>query len=105
MMQSTLDTIGDLFRSQIHGIRRCGAAALDLAYVAAGWFDAFFEYRLSPWDIAAGAIIIQESGGTVSDCFGNPIALSQAASLCATNGKLHQSMIDVVGNRIPKRPS
>lgn len=105
MMQSTLDTIGDLFRCQIHGIRRCGAAALDLAYVAAGWFDAFFEYRLSPWDIAAGAVIIQESGGTVSDCFGNPIALNQASSLCATNGKLHQSMIDVVGNRIPKRPS
>jgi len=105
MMQSTLDTIGDLFRCQIHGIRRCGAAALDLAYVAAGWFDAFFEYRLSPWDIAAGAVIIQESGGTLSDCSGNPVPLNHATSLCASNRKLHQSMIDIVGNRLPKRPS
>lgn len=103
MMRSTLDTIGDLFRCQIHGIRRCGAAALDLAYVAAGWFDGFFEYRLSPWDIAAGAVIIQEAGGTLSDCRGNPVALHHSSSVCASNQKLHPSMLEVVGKRIPHR--
>lgn len=101
MMQSTLDTIGDLFRNQIHGIRRCGAAALDLAYVAAGWFDAFFEYRLSPWDIAAGGVIIQEAGGMLSDCLGNPVPLNQASSVCATNQKLHEAMLKIVRGRFP----
>ncbi len=49
------------------GIRRFGAAAIDLAYVACGRYDAFFEYSLSPWDVAAGAFIVQEAGGLVSD--------------------------------------
>jgi myo-inositol-1(or 4)-monophosphatase len=51
-------------------IRRCGSAALDLAYTASGVFDGFFEFRLSPWDVAAGALLIQEAGGTVSDLDG-----------------------------------
>lgn len=101
MMQSTLDTIGELFRCQIHGIRRFGAAALDLAYVAAGWFDGFFEYRLSPWDIAAGAVLIQEAGGTLSDCTGNPVALNRASSICASNPKLHPTLLEMVGKRVP----
>ncbi len=52
------------------GVRRCGAATLDLAYTAAGVFDGFFEFRLSPWDIAAGALLISEAGGTVTDLDG-----------------------------------
>lgn len=52
------------------GIRRCGAAALDLAYTACGTFDGFFEYALSPWDVAAGALLITEAGGLVSDLDG-----------------------------------
>ena len=52
------------------GIRRCGAAALDLAYTAAGVFDGFFEFRLSPWDVAAGILLIEEAGGTVTDLDG-----------------------------------
>ena len=102
MMQSTLDTIGDLFRTQIHGIRRFGAAALDLAWVAAGWFDGFFEYRLSPWDIAAGAVIIQEAGGKVSDCMGNPVALNRSSSLCASNQALHPAMLEIISKRLPR---
>jgi myo-inositol-1(or 4)-monophosphatase len=102
MMQSTLDTIGDLFRCEIHGIRRFGAAALDLAYVAAGWFDGFFEYRLSPWDVAAGAVLIQEAGGTLSDCQGNPVTLNRPTSVCASNPKLHPKLLEMVGKRIPK---
>lgn len=53
------------------GIRRFGSAAVDLAYVAAGRFDAFFEYSLQPWDVAAGAFIVQEAGGVVSDFCGD----------------------------------
>ena len=49
------------------GIRRAGSAALDLAHVAAGVFDGFFEFHLAPWDIAAGAILIEEAGGTITD--------------------------------------
>jgi myo-inositol-1(or 4)-monophosphatase len=100
MMQSTLDTIGDLFRCQIHGIRRCGAAALDLAYVAAGWFDAFFEFQLSPWDVAAGAVLIREAGGEISDCKGQPVALNRPSSICASNGNLHPAMLDIVSGRV-----
>jgi myo-inositol-1(or 4)-monophosphatase len=104
MMQSTLDTLGDLFRRQIHGIRRCGAAALDLAYVAAGWFDGFFEYRLSPWDIAAGAVIIQEAGGMVSDCRGDRIRLDRPSSICASGSELHGKLLEVVSQRFPNDP-
>lgn len=59
----------DLFL-KARAIRRAGSAALDLAYVAAGIFDGFFEMRLSPWDIAAGAVLVREAGGTVSDFTG-----------------------------------
>jgi myo-inositol-1(or 4)-monophosphatase len=58
------------------GVRRCGAATLDLAYTAAGVFDAFFEFRLSPWDLAAGALLIAEAGGTVTDLDGGPTFLA-----------------------------
>lgn len=55
---------------QARGIRRCGSAALDLAYTAAGIYDGFFELRLSPWDIAAGLLLVEEAGGKVSDLDG-----------------------------------
>jgi len=54
-----------------HGVRRIGSAAADLAYVACGRFEAFFEYSLSPWDVAAGSLIVQEAGGKVTDFSGN----------------------------------
>jgi myo-inositol-1(or 4)-monophosphatase len=55
------------FMEKSHGVRRLGSAAMDLAYVAAGRYDAFYEYNLSPWDVAAGAFLVQQSGGKVSD--------------------------------------
>ena len=70
---SNLETYLAMFRSvvsQVSGIRRAGSAALDLAYVAAGRLDGFWELGLSPWDIAAGAVIVQEAGGLVSDLNG-----------------------------------
>lgn len=71
--RETLDLYLAVFRSvflQARAIRRCGAAVLDLAYTAAGVFDGFFEFRLSPWDIAAGGLLIEEAGGRVSDLEG-----------------------------------
>ncbi|MFC0877479.1 inositol monophosphatase family protein [Saccharicrinis sp. FJH2] len=55
------------FMEKSHGVRRLGSAAIDLAYVAAGRYDAFYEYNLNPWDVAAGAFLVEQSGGKVSD--------------------------------------
>ncbi len=70
---STLDVYLDIFRDVFRrstAIRRCGSAALDLAYTAAGVYDGFFEFRLSPWDIGAGIVLIEEAGGAVTDLDG-----------------------------------
>jgi myo-inositol-1(or 4)-monophosphatase len=64
-----LEAFHDVFQ-QVRSIRRCGAAALDLAATAAGVYDGFFELRLSPWDLAAGCLMIEEAGGRVSDLDG-----------------------------------
>ncbi len=69
MVPGYLKTLDDLMRGT-RGLRRLGSAAVDLAYVACGRFDGFFEYSLSPWDVAGGAILVQEAGGTVSDFSG-----------------------------------
>jgi myo-inositol-1(or 4)-monophosphatase len=69
----TLDVYLAVFRDVFHhakAIRRCGAAALDLAYTAAGVYDGFFEFRLSPWDLGAGALLVREAGGVVTDLDG-----------------------------------
>jgi myo-inositol-1(or 4)-monophosphatase len=70
------------------GVRRAGSAALDLAYVAAGRLDAFWELGLKPWDIAAGMVLVQEAGGLVSELYGAPDALKTGHILAATP-KLH----------------
>ena len=75
-------------------IRRAGAAALDLAYVAAGRFDGFWELKLMPWDTAAGCLMINEAGGVVTDLFGAPFHLTSPHVL-ASNGTLHQDMMAV----------
>ncbi len=77
------------------GLRRPGAAALDMAYLACGRFEAFYEYGLNPWDIAAGALLIEEAGGRVSDFFGNPSFLFAETILCS-NGSLHPSLMDIL---------
>lgn len=73
-------------------VRRPGSAALDLAYTARGVFDGFWERRLSPWDVAAGALLVQEAGGQVSDFQGNSFRLDQSEIL-ASNKKLHRSLL------------
>jgi myo-inositol-1(or 4)-monophosphatase len=94
MMEATLAALADLFRAEIHGMRRFGAAALDIANVAGGLYEAFFEYRLSPWDYAAGAILLHEAGGRITDCSGYPLPLGTSSSVCATNGYLHPALLE-----------
>ena len=69
------------------GIRRYGSAALDLAYVAAGRFDGFWERGLQPWDIAAGIVLVREAGGTITEIDGGDVM--QTGSLLAANEDLH----------------
>jgi myo-inositol-1(or 4)-monophosphatase len=95
MMEATLAAIGDLFRAQIHGIRRFGTASLDLSLVAAGAFGAFFEFELAPWDFAAGRLILEEAGGRITTCSGAPLPLAKT-SILASNGRLHDAMLDIV---------
>jgi len=81
------------FLRQARDVRRIGAAALDLCYVACGRFDAFWEFRLNPWDVAAGTLIVREAGGIVSDFHGAPIDLFGTQTL-ASNGHLQATLLD-----------
>ncbi len=83
------------FTTLTRAIRRDGSAALDLCYVAAGRFDGFWEPELAPWDTAAGALIVREAGGVVTDYSGCPLTL-ESVSCVASNGKLHQQILDVL---------
>ncbi|MCI0751145.1 MAG: inositol monophosphatase [Flammeovirgaceae bacterium] len=85
------------FLDKSHGIRRLGSAAVDLAYVACGRLEGFFEYNLNPWDVAAGAFIVQQAGGVVTDFKGGNDFLF-GGELCAGCG-VHQDMLEVISNR------
>jgi myo-inositol-1(or 4)-monophosphatase len=76
-----------------HGVRRTGSAAIDLAYVAAGRLDFFWEFGLKPWDMAAGSLLVQEAGGRVSDMTGAPHSVTQSEHLLADNGALHDEVL------------
>ena len=80
------------FIKNTRGVRRFGSAAIDMAYVACGRFSGFYEYGLNPWDVAAGAIIIQEAGGQVSDFAGKNNYIF-GAELLASNGKIHKEFL------------
>ena len=89
--KAALDLYLAVFREvflEARAVRRCGSAALDLAYTAAGVYDGFFEFRLSPWDIAAGALLIQESGGVLSDLDGGQRYLEHGNLLAGGPGVL-----------------
>jgi len=79
-----------------HGVRRAGSAALDLAYVASGRLDGFWEFGLKPWDMAAGTLVITEAGGKCSDMSGGPVTL-RGPHLLADNGLVHQQILDLFG--------
>jgi myo-inositol-1(or 4)-monophosphatase len=83
-----------VFLEQTHGIRRLGSAAIDLAYVACGRLEGFFEYSLKPWDVAGGAFLVQQAGGTVSDFKGGSNYIF-GGELCAGN-QTHAQMLQVI---------
>ena len=83
------------FVTRAQGIRRGGSAALDLCYVACGRFDGFWELKLQPWDVAAGALIVLEAGGRISDFGGGEFSPFGKETL-ATNGHIHVQMIEVL---------
>ncbi len=83
------------FMVQAQAVRRPGVASIDLAYVAAGRLDGFWEFKLKPWDIAAGALLVTEAGGTVTDFRGGPLDLLRA-EIVASNGLIHHAMLQVL---------
>ncbi|MBV8770860.1 MAG: inositol monophosphatase [Deltaproteobacteria bacterium] len=83
------------FMLRTHGVRRTGSAALDLAWVACGRVDAFWEFGLKPWDVAAGSLLVEEAGGQVTNVDGTMFDL-RAAQIVASNGHLHQEMIETL---------
>lgn len=83
-----------IFMEKSHGLRRLGSAAIDLVYVACGRFEGFFEFNLKPWDIAAGALIVQEAGGTVTDFKGENNFLFNGDIIAANS--VHAEMKKVI---------
>jgi myo-inositol-1(or 4)-monophosphatase len=85
------------FMTRCHGVRRAGSAALDLAYVACGRLDGFWELRLSPWDVAAGVLLVEEAGGLTADFCGAPLTLAQRRIdiLAANNQALLDEIVTV----------
>lgn len=94
-----------LFERFVHharAMRRDGAAALDLAYLAAGRIDGYFEERLKPWDVIAGSLLVEEAGGRVSRFDGSPIGQS-ADEVVGSNGSLHEAMLRVLAEPATSR--
>jgi myo-inositol-1(or 4)-monophosphatase len=89
-----LDIIKE-FLEKSHGIRRLGSAAIDLAYVACGRLEGFFEYNLNPWDVAAGTFIVQQAGGKVTDFRGGNNFVF-GGELCAGNNFVHSEMLELI---------
>ena len=83
------------FLLRARGVRRDGSAAIDLAYVACGRFDGFWEEGLNPWDVAAGVLLVEEAGGTVSYYDGSPFSV-YTPPICASNGFIHSEMLAVL---------
>ena len=90
------------FTLRSHGVRRAGSAALDLAYVACGRMDAFWEFNLNPWDTAAGILLVEEAGGRVTDFAGGRFQL-KSDEILATNGLIHEELIGFFGDMFAGR--
>ncbi len=95
---STIERFVD-FLMEAQAVRRLGSAAIDLCYIAAGRGDGFWEAFIQPWDIAAGILLVEEAGGTVTDFNGNPIG-ANSPRILATNGRIHDEMLRVLEKRL-----
>ncbi len=96
-MEIYLKVLNDFMQST-HGLRRIGSAAIDLAYVACGRFEGFFEYNLNAWDVAAGALIVQEAGGKVTDFAGGNDFLF-GREMIAASPEINQAMQETIRHR------
>jgi myo-inositol-1(or 4)-monophosphatase len=99
-VQQKADTLVRVFAEFLkvsRAVRRLGSAAIDLCYVAAGRFDGFWEHALHPWDVAAGALIVEEAGGRVTNLEGRPFS-SREGSVIATNGRIHDAMVRTIAS-------
>ncbi len=85
------------FMKKCQGVRRVGAAAVDLCYLACGRFDGFFERKLKPWDTAAGSLILSEAGGTITD-FNKQTWNCRKSTILASNGLIHDKMFNILNN-------
>jgi myo-inositol-1(or 4)-monophosphatase len=97
-VRTRIDEIVGLFAAfvtEARAVRRLGSAAIDLCWVAAGRMDGFWEADLKPWDMAGGALIVAEAGGRVTDLGGGPFT-SRGGHVLATNGHLHDAMLEVI---------
>jgi len=94
-MLDTLRTIERFLLGGIVEVRRIGSAALELAYVAAGRLDGFWEHRLKSWDLAAGILLVREAGGRATDRDGHDLSVTESFTV-ASNGLLHDRMIEVI---------
>jgi len=96
LMERTLCSIQALFKNNVRGIRRMGSAAIDLSWLACGRFDAYFEYTLSPWDFAAGMLLVREAGGVLNDRDGGPFNLT-STGVIASNGRFQEELVSMIG--------
>ncbi|MGA3134596.1 MAG: inositol monophosphatase family protein [Terracidiphilus sp.] len=90
------------FTLRSHGVRRAGSAALDLAYVASGRMDAFWEFKLNPWDTAAGILLVEEADGRVTDFSGGPFRLD-SREILASNGLIHEELLGLFNDMFAGR--
>jgi myo-inositol-1(or 4)-monophosphatase len=98
-VHGTLEQVTQAMRNvlpRVQDLRRAGAAALDLAYVACGRLDGFWEMNLKPWDTAAGALLVTEAGGTLSNFSGQPFNLF-FPEIIASNGHIHKQLQSLIG--------
>ena len=94
-MIENLDKIKQFLLKKIVGLRRLGSAALDLCYIACGRAAGFWEFKLNPWDFAAGKLIVEEAGGKVTAKDGKPVPL-KTSFIAASNGKIHEAMLEIL---------
>jgi len=99
LMEPQLDLMRSLLRST-SGMRRWGSAALDLAYTACGRFDGYWEFRLNPWDVAAGMLLVREAGGIVTDFDGGDDVFA-SGNVLAANPRVHRPLLDEIRSRVP----
>jgi myo-inositol-1(or 4)-monophosphatase len=95
MVDRNTSLVGDFLKASCHGVRRAGSAAIDLAHVAAGKLDGYWEWKLRPWDTAAGALVAREAGALVTDFAGDEVPIPTAHILAAAPG-LHDRMRDIL---------